>query len=130
MQAEGTFEVKSWDEQPYDEIGGGLKLTRARVTQTHHGAIEGEGTVEYLMAYREGGTASFVGLERVVGTIGGRSGSVVLQHSGTFEGGAAKSAWAVVPGSGTERLKTLRGKGSYVAEHGGANSISFEFDFE
>lgn len=43
------------------------------------------------MVYREDGSASFVGLKRVVGRVGGRSGSFVLQHSGTFEGGIAKA---------------------------------------
>lgn len=122
--------MKSWDQKPYDEIGGGLKLTRARVTQTYRGAIDGEGVVEYLMIYREGGSANFVALERVIGSVGGQSGSVVLQHSRTFEGGTAKSDWMVAPGSGTEGLKSLRGMGSYVAVHGGRNSITFQVNFE
>ncbi len=53
--------------------------------------IEGESTEEYPMVYREDGSASFVGLKRVVGRVGGRSGSFVLQYSGTFEGGIAKA---------------------------------------
>ncbi len=99
--ATATFEVKSWDEQPYQEFEGGTKLTRASVTTSYHGDIEGEGTLEYLMFYGEDGSASFVGLERVVGRVGNRSGSFVLRHSGAYEGGTAKATYVVVPGSGT-----------------------------
>ena len=98
--ATATFQVKSWDEKPYDEVEEGPKLTRARVTKSFQGDIEGEGAVEYLMVHREDGSASFVGLERIVGRVGERSGSFVLQHTGTFEGGTAKAEWIVVPGSG------------------------------
>ncbi len=42
--ATGTFEVKTWDEKLYDEIDGAAKLTRASVTQSFHGDIEGEGS--------------------------------------------------------------------------------------
>ena len=43
--AKGTFDVKTWDERAYDEMEGGPKLTRASVTQSHHGDIEGEGAL-------------------------------------------------------------------------------------
>lgn len=86
IHATATFEVKAWEEKPYDEIDEGPKLTRASVTKSFSGDIEGEGTVEYLMIHRDDGSASFVGLERVVGRVGDRSGSFVLQHTGTFEG--------------------------------------------
>ena len=46
-------------------------------------------------------SATYVGYERVTGTLGGRSGSFVLQGVGTWEGGVAKTTWTVVPGSGT-----------------------------
>src|SRR5262249_60895969 len=60
--ATGTFEGKSWNEQPYDEPEGRPKLARASVSNAFHGDVEGESTLEYLMLYRDGGSASFVGL--------------------------------------------------------------------
>ena len=129
-RATGTFEVKTWDEKPYDESGGGAKLTRARVTKSFHGDIEGEGTLEYLMAYRGDGSASFVGLERVVGQVGGRSGSFVLQHGGTFEGGTAKVTWLVVPGCGTGDLRGLRGEGGFASGHQQRYPMTLDYDFE
>ena len=129
--ATGTFEVKTWDEKPYSEIDGGPKLTRASVTKSFHGDIEGEGTLEYLMIYRDDGSASIVGLESVVGRVGDRSGSFVLQHSGIFEGDTAKTTWFVVPGSGTGDLRGLRGEGGFVAQHGQQHTpFTLDYDFE
>ena len=67
-----TFEVKSWDEKPYHESDGQLKLTRASVSKAFHGDLEGESTLEYLMAYPGNGSACFVGLEHVVGRLDDR----------------------------------------------------------
>ena len=128
--AKATFEIKSWDEEPYNEIEGAPKLTRAKVVKAYRGDIEGESTVEYLMMHRQDETASFVGLERVVGSLFGRSGSFVLQHEGTFEGGTAKIDWLVVPGSGTGELSGLRGEGSFAVGHAAPHAVTLEFDFE
>ncbi len=130
VHATATFEVKAWEEKPYDEIDEGPKLTRASVTKSFSGDIEGEGTVEYLMIHRDDGSASFVGLERVVGRVGDRSGSFVLQHTGTFEGGTAKTTWFVVPGSGTGDLRGLRGEGGFASAHAEHYSVTLDYDFE
>ena len=129
-QATATFEVKSWDEKPYNEIDVGPKLARASVTKSYEGDIQGEGTLEYLMMYRDSTSASFVGLERVIGRIGGRSGSFVLQHSGTFEGGMAKVTLSVVPGSGAGELRGLRGEGGFAAGHQKQYPMTLDYDFE
>jgi hypothetical protein len=125
-----TFQIKSWDEKPYNEIEGLPKLTRASVTKSCKGDIEGEGMLEYLMMYRADGSASFVGLERIVGRLGGRSGSFVLQHSGVFEGGVAKATYFVVPGSGTGDLHGLRGEGSFASGHAQEYPMTLDYDFE
>lgn len=130
VHATATFEVKAWEEKPYDEIDEGPKLTRASVTKSFSGDIEGEGTVEYLMIHRDDGSASFVGLERVIGRVGDRSGSFVLQHTGTFEGGTAKTTWFVVPGSGTGDLRGLRGEGGFASAHAERYSVTLDYDFE
>jgi hypothetical protein len=128
-QAQATFQVKTWEERAFSEVEGGPRLTRATVTKSFGGDIEGEAALEYLMMYRADGSASFVGLERVVGRIAGRSGSFVLQHSGTFEGGTARCACAVVPGSGTGELRGLRGAGAFAAAHGEPYSMTLDYDF-
>jgi len=113
--ANATFTIESWKEQPLHEKLGLPKMSRVSALVNYQGDIEGEGRVEYLMTYREDGSASFIGLERVRGGIAGYTGSFVLQHGGTFENGVAKSAFSVVPGSGTDKLATLRGHGEYAA---------------
>jgi len=129
-QASGKFAVKTWDEKPYKEFEGGGKLTQASVTQTFQGDIEGDASAEILMTYCDDGTASFVGHQHVVGRIGGRSGSFVLQCSGRHEKGAAKCTWFVVPGSGTGELRGLRGKGGYTATHEDYPNVPITLDYE
>ena len=125
-----TFSMKHWDEKPYNEIEGLPKLTRASVAKSFKGDIEGEGTLEYLMMYRPDGSASFVGLERIVGRLGGRSGSFVLQHSGVFEGGLAKAAYFVVSGSGTGELRGLHGEGSFASGHAQEYPMTLDYNFD
>jgi Protein of unknown function (DUF3224) len=128
--AEGKFKVKSWDEDTYAELGDGRKLTRASVKQGFSGDVEGEGAVEWLMCYRPDETADFVGLQQVDGRVGDRSGSFVLQNSGTFDGREARGEWSVVPGSATGDLTGLRGEGQFTAPLGGEPSLTLEYDFE
>jgi hypothetical protein len=128
--AASTFRVTTWDEKPFSEGVDGPKLARVSVTKSFSGDIEGEGTLEYLMAYREDGSASFIGLERVVGRIGDRSGSFVLEHTGTFEGGTAKATWAVVQGSGTGDLQGISGVGGFASAHADQYPMTLDYDFE
>lgn len=129
-QATATFVQKSWDENPYDHREGEATLTRASVRGTYHGDIEGEGTLEYLMAYPSNDYASFTGIQRVVGRIGDRSGSFVLRTNGTFENGAAEETWSVVPGSGTGDMHGLRGEGSLVRLDDERASVTLDYHFE
>ncbi len=112
--ANGTFEVKTFDETTYDDIGGGRKLARARALLTFQGGIEGEGTVDYLMAYGEDGSAGIVGMLRIVGRLAGRSGSFVLQIEGDYHDGNVTLNWSVVPSAGTGDLQGLSGKGGVL----------------
>jgi hypothetical protein len=116
--ANARFAIKSWDENAYSEGQDQPRLTRARVIKTYTGDIEGEGRVEYLMMYRADGSAAFVGLEQIVGRLGDRSGSFVLQRTGIFEGGQAKESYSVIPGSATGDLQGLAADGSSAVGHG------------
>src|SRR3954469_8576661 len=126
--ASGTWKIRSWDEQPVHEDGA--RLTRASVEQAFSGDIEGEGSVEWLMCYREDQTADFVGLQRVAGQLGDRSGSIVLRTVGTFDGDEARAEWTVVPGSGSDGLAGLRGTGGFTAPHGGEATVTLDYEFE
>ena len=131
-KATATFEVTNWDERPAVQADGGSKVTQASVTMSFSGDLEGDGSVEWLMAYAgDENTASFVGLERVVGTLDGRDGTFVLQHTGTFDGAVAKAELAVVDGSGTGDLTGLTGTGAFEAGMGsdGTRRIELVYDF-
>jgi len=116
--ANARFAIKTWDEKPYSEGPSMSKLTRASVTKTFTGDIEGEGHVEYLMMYRTDGSATFVGLERIVGRLHGKAGTFVLQRLGVFEHGQATESYSVIDGSATGELTGLRGEGRSSVGHG------------
>ena len=128
--AHARFAITSWDEKPWGEELDQPKLTRASVTRTFSGEIEGQGQVEYLMVYRPDGSANFVGLERFVGRVAGKAGTFVLQRTGTFESGQAKETYAVIPGSGTGELRGLKGDGTSAVGHGTEHPfrLSYEVD--
>ena len=129
--AAGTFSLKSWEENPYDEFGEGMKLARASVVQTFEGEIEGEGAAEMLMMYPDESSATYVGLQRIVGSVGGRKGTFVFHIAGVFDGGTASSKVSVVPGSGTDELRGLEGRGEANAGHGmGPHPITFDYDLK
>lgn len=128
--ASGRIEVQTYDPQPYEEVDGGPNLVEVHVTETFSGDIEGEGSVRFLQAVRDDGSASFVGIERVVGSIAGRQGSFVLQDAGTLEGNTVKGHWFVIPGSGTGELAGLRGEGGFEAELGQHADITLDYWFE
>jgi hypothetical protein len=113
--ADSTFSITGWDEAPYNEEEAGPKLTRATISKSFTGDLEGDAKTEYLMMHRADGTATFVGLERITGKLGERSGSFVMRHEGVFEGGAASAECTVVAGSGTGDFKGISGHGSFQA---------------
>lgn len=125
--ARGEFTVASWDEDTYAELDGGRKLTRASVGQEFTGDIAGKGHVEWLMSYRDDGTARFVGLQQVDGSIGDRSGTFVVETIGEFDGKEAKGSWSVVAGSGTGQLTDLKGAGEFTAPMGGTPTFNLEY---
>src|SRR4051794_39486070 len=102
--AKGTFEISSMGEDTLRELDGGAKLSHANGTQRFSGDIEGDGSVEWLMCYLAGGGASYVGLQRIEGSLAGRKGSFVIEAAGRFDGAASSGSWTVVEGSGAGEL--------------------------
>jgi hypothetical protein len=126
-QAAAAFAIKSWDEKAVWEDNG-QKVTRANVVKAYSGALEGRGDVEYTMFYTDGGTARYVGVERVTASLGGRAGSFAFEHQGTFAKGVATSVWNVIGGSGTGELSGLRGRVESAVGH--AETYGFEMEYE
>jgi hypothetical protein len=129
QRATGRTDVKTYVPTPFDEIADGPSLVEVQLTETFSGDIEGESTVRVIQAARDG-SISFVGLQRVRGSVGGRRGSFLLQPSGTVIGKETKADWFVVPGSGTGDLKGLRGEGGFKAQLGEHGSFWLDYYFE
>jgi Protein of unknown function (DUF3224) len=103
--ASGTFEVKLEPQAP-DASG----LGRLTIDKVFRGALEGTSQGQMLAASTETpGSAGYVAMERVTGSLSGRSGTFLLQHSGTMNRGAASLSVTVVPDSGTAQLTGLSG---------------------
>jgi hypothetical protein len=127
--AAGAFQVLSWDENPYESGDGGRRLTEAVVGQRFEGDLEGEGQARWLMCYRPDGTAAFVGLQRVDGTLDGRRGALVFQTVGSFDGQVARWSAEVVEDSATGELDGLAGSGTFEAPMGSAASFTLDVRF-
>jgi len=117
-EAKGVFEITAWDEQTYEELPNGGKLSQARVTQRFTGDVTGDGSVVWVMGYPRKDRARFVGMQRIVGDLGGKRGSFLIETIGLFDGTLAKARWSIVEGSGTDDLTGIKGEGSFEAPHG------------
>ena len=122
-----SFEVTDWDEQPFDNRHDAAKLTVAKVTKTYSGGIDGQSVTEWQMAYAEDGSARFVGLERIDGSVSGRRGTLVVQHVGSYENGAATAKLSVLDGCGTAELAAVTGEGSFLANPAGQVKLDLSF---
>lgn len=127
-KAKGSFEIDFGNEDTIEERDGGAKLTRASGTQKFSGDIQGDGVVDWLMSYRTDGTASYVGLQRIAGTLGKRKGSFVINATGEYNGKTSSATWTIVKGMGTGELAKLRGSGRFKA--GPGPKATYELDYE
>ena len=127
--ATGVITVRTYEPTAYEEPADGPVLSKIHVEESFSGDIAGEGAVEFLQAARADGSASFVGIERVTGTLAGRRGSFLLQDSGTVDGELVSGTWFVVPDSGTGEL-ALRGDGGFSANLGQDAQIHLDYWFE
>jgi hypothetical protein len=125
-RATGPFEV-TLTPQPPDDGTGDAALGRLRIEKRFHGDLEATSKGQMLTAGTAvKGSAGYVAVERVSGTLNGRAGTFVLQHSGTMTRGAPQLSITVVPDSGTEQLAGLAGKMAInIAD--GKHSYDFEF---
>ena len=129
-RAAAVITVHKYEPAAYDEPADGPALTRIHVEESFSGDITGVGAVEFLLAARADGSASFVGIERVTGELGGRSGTFLLQDAGTVRDNIVSGDWFVVPGSGTGQLAGLRGEGGFRADLGESAQVTLDYWFE
>ena len=109
--ASGTFEVKLNVQKADNTAAESAKLGRMSIEKQFHGDLEGTSAGEMLSVGTEvKGSAGYVAMERVNGTLGGRTGTFALQHSGTMTRGEPQLNVTVVPDSGTGELLGITGK--------------------
>jgi hypothetical protein len=105
--ASGSFEVKL---NPQEDAVGDKSVGRMALDKQFHGGLEATSRGQMLAAMTEvEGSAGYVAIERVSGTLEGHSGSFALQHSGTMTRGVPQLTITVVPDSGTGDLVGLVG---------------------
>jgi hypothetical protein len=110
LRASGTFDVKL-TAQEWDDKAEKATLGRMSIDKRFHGDLDATSKGEMLTAGTSvKGSAGYVALERVNGTLQSRTGAFVLQHSGTMTRGAPQLTITVVPDSGTGQLAGLAGK--------------------
>lgn len=108
-KAIGTFNVKMTPVGEADTQDG-VSLGHLLLEKTFEGDFVGTGKGAMLTALTpEKGSAGYVAIERVTGTLNGRAGSFAMQHSGTMDNGAQQLSITLVPGSGTGALAGIRG---------------------
>ncbi|HEY9518748.1 MAG TPA: DUF3224 domain-containing protein [Gemmatimonadales bacterium] len=124
--ARGTFEVKLAP-QPAAHDHGAAALGRLSIDKEFRGDLVGTSKGEMLTAMTSvKESAGYVAIERVTGTLQGRRGSFVLQHSGTMTRGVQSLLITVVPDSGTEGLTGLAGTMAIIIAEG-KHSYQFEY---
>ena len=121
--ATGTFEVKLTPQISDPPIG------KMSIEKQWHGGLEGTSKGEMLAAGSgaKGSSGGYVALEQFTGTLHGRKGSFVLQHSATMTRGAPQLSITVVPDSGTDQLVGLSGKLDIMIAPDGKHSYDFEY---
>src|SRR5215469_15669803 len=128
QRAAGPFDVKVVPQKPDTQIARAANLGRLTIDKRFHGDLEGISKGEMLATQTETpGSAGYVALERVTGTLKGRSGSFVLQHSATMHRGIPVSSISVVPDSGTGELQGISGKMTIAVAADGAHSYEFDY---
>jgi hypothetical protein len=108
-------------------IGGDPTMGRMSIDKQFHGDLEATSKGE-MIASRSAvkGSAGYVALERVTGSLQGKAGSFVLQHTGTMTRGAPELSVAVVPDSGTGELSGLAGRMT-IGKDGSQHSYTFDY---
>ena len=125
--AAGTFEVNVAPLSAVDSAGAAT-LGRYSLDKQYHGDLQGTAKGQMLTAGTAvAGSGAYVAVERVTGTLNGRSGTFTLQHSGTMAHGAYHLTITVVPDSGTGQLSGIAGTMTITIAADGTHSYTFDY---
>ncbi|MBP6647381.1 MAG: DUF3224 domain-containing protein [Burkholderiaceae bacterium] len=128
MKAIGTFEVKLSPMDSYAKGVDEIKLGRMSIDKQFVGDLEATSQGEMLSAMTTvKGSAGYVAIEQVKGSLSGKTGSFVLQHFGTMKQGTDRLILEVVPNSGSGELGGLSGQMT-IAIDSGTHHYTFDYD--
>lgn len=128
MKISGMFEVMLSPLDVHHEGDGGIRLRRMAIKKTYMGELEARSQGEMLSAMtRVPGSAGYVALEQVSGSLVGRQGSFVLQHHGIMQSGGQQLTLTVVPDSGSDELQGLSGLMTIRMDEEGQHFYDFDF---
>ncbi|CCN50282.1 conserved hypothetical protein [Vibrio nigripulchritudo MADA3029] len=129
MKISGEFEVKLEPMETFAQGVDGVNLGRMSIDKEFKGELSAHSKGEMLSAVTAvKGSAGYVAIEQVVGTLGGKKGSFLLQHYGIMANGSDSLILEVVPNSGSDELQGLAGKMNIRIEEG-QHYYDFEYDF-
>ena len=129
MKVTGTFDITMTAEPPYDVVDD-VTLGRVSFAKQFAGPLEATAQVQMIgVRTPVDGSAGYVAVERVTGTLDGKRGTFVLQHTGTMNRGASSLSVSVVPDSGTGDLRGLAGR-MEIQIVGGKHFYEFDFELE
>jgi len=124
--ATGTFDVKLVPQQPDDKAEGSM-LGRMTIDKQFQGDLEATAKGQMLTAGTDvKGSAGYVAIERITGTLNGLAGSFILQHNATLARGIPQQSITVVPDSGTGQLVGIAGKMTVIID-AGKHSYDLEY---
>lgn len=110
VQVKGEFEVTRTPEGACD-LGDGVAAGHIRFDKRFQGALDATSVVHMLAVGTEvEGSAAYVAIERIAGSLESRSGTFFMQHNGVLDRGTPSLSLTVVPDSGTGELKGLSGR--------------------
>ena len=128
MKVKGTFSPSLSPLETYAAGKHDMKLGRMSIDKTFEGELKATSRGEMLSVMTpEKGSAGYVAIEQVEGTLSGKNGSFVLQHFGIMNKGEQRLELEVVPSSGTGELSGLTGNMNIIVEDG---KHRYEFDYE
>jgi hypothetical protein len=123
--ATGPFDVKV---TPADDKTDDPTLGRMLLDKQYHGDLEAAGKGQMLTAGSPAkGAGGYVAIEKVTGTLNGKTGSFVLQHTGTMTHAGVQLTITVVPESGTGQLEGIAGKMTIKMTPDGKHSYDFQY---
>jgi hypothetical protein len=125
VNASAPFTNDRYDEEPYGEADG-AEVSRVHVSRTFSGDLEGSSTAELLIAKSEGG-GGYVGHDRISGSLGGRRGAFVFQHSGLMGPAGVTNTGTIVPGTGSGELEGITGDGTMLADDEGNHTLTLTY---